>query len=120
MLTSFRRSLKDLMWRSGWRANIGGFDMTDVSIAVLSAADFEIGRGMISELSDHLSYEDWLDWRYGMFMGRSLAGEKAGLVTIRLAPFLDWCGRRHMRPSESALDAFAAQLALHQKARSAA
>ncbi|SRR5208337_2416772 len=120
MLTTFRRSLKDLMRRSGRRVNIGGFDMTDVSIAVLSPADFEIARGMISELSDHLSYEDWLDSRYGKFMGRSLGGENVGLVTIRLAPFLDWCARHHMRPSESALDAFAAQSALHQRARSAA
>ena len=105
---------------SSRRVNIGGFIMTDVSIAVLSAADFEIARGMILELSDHLSHEDWLDWRYGMFMGRSLGGENAELVTVRLAPFLDWCARRHMRPSELALDAFAAQSALHQRARSAA
>ena len=55
--------------------NSGGFLMTNVSIGVLSAAEFEKTRGLISELSVHTSYDDWLDWRYGMFMGLSLGGE---------------------------------------------
>ena len=100
--------------------NIGGFVMTKVSIALLSPAEFEIARGMISELSDHFSYDDWLDSRYGTAMGLSFAGEAAGLVTVRLARFLTWCARHHILPSESALDAFAGQSALRQKARSAA
>jgi hypothetical protein len=94
--------------------------MTKVSIAVLSAAEFEIARGMIPELSDHFNYDDWLDSRYGMVMGLSFAGEDAGLVRVSLAGFLNWCARHHIRPSESALDAFAGQSALRQKARSAA
>jgi hypothetical protein len=81
--------------------------MTNVSIAVLSRADFEIARGLIRELSAYASYDDWVDSRYGTFMGRSLGGEDAGLVTVRLEAFLDWCLRQGVRPSESALDSFA-------------
>ncbi len=93
--------------------------MSNVSIAILSAAEFEIARGLISGLSDHSS-DDWLDYRYGMFMGRSLGGEDAKLVTVSLAAFLEWCARHHLRRSESALDAFAAQSDLSQKSRSVA
>ena len=84
--------------------------MTHVSIAVLSAAEFEIARGLISELSDHPDYDDWLDCRYGRFMGLSLGGADAELVTVNLTPFLDWCVVRKVRPTESALDLFARDL----------
>jgi len=93
--------------------------MTNVSIAVLSAAEFEIARKLISELSAHLSYDDWLDCRYGTFMGRSLGGDDAHLVTVSLGPFLGWCDARGLRPSESALDAFALDLSRGEDARQA-
>jgi hypothetical protein len=105
------RQLKNEHW---W------FVMNNVSIGLLSAAEFEIARGMMSELSTHLSYDDWLDWRYGTFMGRSIGGEDAGLMTVGLAPFLEWCAHRGVRPSESALDAFAARSELARERRSAA
>lgn len=81
--------------------------MTSVSIAVLSAAEFEIARKLIAGLSAHPTYDDWLDCRYGTFMGRSLAGEDAELVTVSLAPFLEWCDGRGLERGETALDAFA-------------
>ncbi len=81
--------------------------MTSISVAVLSAAEFDVARGLISDLSAHLSYDDWLDCRYGTFMGRSLGGDDAHLVTVSLEPFLEWCVDQGVRPSESALDAFA-------------
>jgi hypothetical protein len=81
--------------------------MTKVSIGVLPAAEFEIARELISALSAHLSYDDWLDCRYGTFMGRSLGGEDAHLVAVRLRPFLNWCDVHGLGPSESALDEFA-------------
>jgi hypothetical protein len=87
--------------------NIGGFVMINLSIAVLSASEFEIARKLISELSAHPSYDDWLDCRYGTFMGRSLGGDDAQLVTVSLGPFLEWCDDRGLHPSESTLDAFA-------------
>ncbi len=80
--------------------------MSSVSIAVLSAAEFEIARRLMSELSAHHSY-DWVDFRYGAFMGLSLGGDDAQLVTVDLGPFLEWCEDRDLRPSESNLDAFA-------------
>src|SRR5271166_2691 len=122
--------------------DIGGFAMTNLSVAVLSAAEFEIARGtckiergsrsdsyscsirfrfdsrkkgfckrlarkLISELSAYPSYDDWLDCRYGTFMGRSLGGDDGQLVTVSLGAFLEWCDDRGLRPSESTLDAFA-------------
>ena len=84
--------------------------MTSVSIAVLSAAEFEVARRLMSELSAHPSYDDWVDCRYGAFMGRSLGGDAAQLVTVDLGPFLEWCEIRGLRPTESALDAFALHL----------
>ena len=47
--------------------------MTKVLVGVVSAADFERARGCISELSNYSGYGDWLDSRYGRFMGLSLA-----------------------------------------------
>jgi hypothetical protein len=81
--------------------------MSNVSIAVLSAAEFEIARRLVSGLSSHPSYDDWIDCRYGTLMGRSLGGDDAQLVTVSLGPFQEWCGDRGLRPSEIALDAFA-------------
>ena len=100
-------------------ARIDGSVMNNVPIALLSAAEFEIARDLISGLSAHLSYDDWLDCRYGMFMGRSLAGEDAGLVTVSLGAFLEWCDDRGLRPSESTLDAFALHSARGRNTRQA-
>jgi hypothetical protein len=77
------------------------------TIAALSAAEFEIARRIIPELSGCASYDDWLDRRYGRFIGLSTGGADAELVMIRLGDFLDWCGDRKIRASEAALDAFA-------------
>ena len=81
--------------------------MNAFTIAALSAAEFEIARGVIPELSGCANYDDWLDRRYGRFMGLSTGGAHAELVMIRLRDFLDWCGDREIRASEAALDAFA-------------
>ena len=81
--------------------------MNKVSIGVVSAADFELARGCIAELSNYGGYDDWLNSRYGQFMGLSLGGADASLVTVVLEDFLGWCGDRKIRPSEAALDVFA-------------
>jgi hypothetical protein len=81
--------------------------MNKVLVGVVSAADFKRARSCISELSGHRRYDDWLDSRYGRFMGLSLGGDDARLVTVGLEAFLDWCGGRGVRPSEATLDAFA-------------
>jgi hypothetical protein len=87
--------------------NTGGCTMTKVLVGVVSAADFERARGCISELSNYSGYGDWLDSRYGRFMGLSLGGADASLETVALDDFLNWCGARRMRPTEAALDAYA-------------
>jgi hypothetical protein len=83
--------------------------MTKVLVGVVSAADFERARGSISELSNYAGYGDWLDSRYGRVMGLSLGGADASLETVALDDFLNWCGARRMRPTETALDAYAQQ-----------
>jgi hypothetical protein len=81
--------------------------MTNILVGVVSAAEFERAQGCISELSDYSSYDDWLDSRYGYFMGFSLGGADASLETVILDDFLNWCGARKIHPSEAALDAYA-------------
>jgi hypothetical protein len=83
--------------------------MSNVLVGVVSAADFDRARDYILELSNFRDYEDWLDSRYGRFMGLSMGGLEARLETVALDDFLDWCGARSLRPSETALDACAQQ-----------
>src|SRR5277367_973194 len=87
--------------------NTGGCTMNKILVGVVSATDFERARGCISELSDYSDYDDWLDSRYGRFMGLSMSGIETSLETVALDDFLDWCGARRMRPSEAELDAYA-------------
>ena len=102
--------------------NTGGCTMNKVLVGVVSAADFERAQASISELSSYGGYDDWLDSRYGRFMGLSLGGAEASLETVALDAFLDWCGARRLCPSETALDAYAQQdkLSSRRQPRSAA
>jgi hypothetical protein len=81
--------------------------MNKVLVGVVPPADFERARDYIPELSDYSDYEDWLDSRYGRFMGLSLSGVEASLETVTLDDFLNWCGARRIGPSEAELDAYA-------------
>jgi len=81
--------------------------MGKVLVGVVSAADFKRAQDLMAELSSHRGYDDWLDCRHGRFMGLSMGGADASLVTVALDDFIRWCGDRNLRPSESALDAFA-------------
>ena len=76
--------------------NTGGCTMNKVLVGVVSAADFERARDYISDLSSFRDYEDWLDSRYGHFMGLSMGGAEASLETVVLDDFLDWCGARRL------------------------
>jgi hypothetical protein len=87
--------------------NTGGCTMNRILVGVVPADDFERARDYISELSDYSDYDDWLDSRYGRFMGLSIAGAEARLETVALDDFLNWCGAHRMRPSEAELDAYA-------------
>ena len=86
--------------------------MNKVLVGVVSAADFERARDYISELANYRDYDDWLDSRYGRFMGLSIGGADASLETVALDDFLDWCGGRRLLPSEAALDAYASHSSL--------
>jgi hypothetical protein len=86
--------------------------MNKILVGVVRAGDFERARDYISELLDYSDYDDWLDSRYGRFMGLSMAGVDTSLETVALDDFLDWCGARRMRPSEAELDAYARQSGL--------
>jgi hypothetical protein len=76
-------------------------------LAVLSADEFDRGRGLIDDLASHCTYEDWMESREGLYIGLSLGGIDARLVSVSLNGFLDWCERRLITPTERALDAFA-------------
>jgi hypothetical protein len=89
--------------------NTGGCTMNKVLVGVVSEADFERARGRIFELANYRGYDDWMDSRYGRFMGLSLGGADASLETVALDDFLDWCGAHSVLPSEAALDAYALQ-----------
>jgi hypothetical protein len=95
--------------------NTRGCTMNKVLVGVVSAADFERAGDYISELSNYRDYDDWLDSRYGRFMGLSIAGADASLETVGLDDFLDWCGAQRMRPSEDALDAYASHSSLSSR-----
>ena len=81
--------------------------MNNVLVGVVSAVDFVRARAWMAELSDYADYDDWLDSRYGRFMGLSLSGADASLEMVALDDFLDWCAARGMRASEASLDSFA-------------
>jgi hypothetical protein len=90
----------------------GGCTMSKVLVGVVSAADFARARDYISELCDYRDYDEWLDTRYGRFMGLSIGGADALIEMVPLDDFLDWCGAHRMRPSEDALDAYATRSSL--------
>jgi hypothetical protein len=100
----------------------GGCTMNKVLVGVVSEADFERAQGCISGIPNCSSYDDWLDSRYGSFMGLSLGGAEACLETVALDDFLSWCGARRIPPTEAALDAYAehAKLSSRRKPLSAA
>jgi hypothetical protein len=90
--------------------------MNKVLVGVVPSGEFDRARECISELSNYSDYEDWLDSRYGRFMGLSMAGADASLETVALEDFLSWCVARRLRPSEGALDDYA-QLACSRSRR---
>jgi hypothetical protein len=84
--------------------------MSVYPIAMVSSEEFESGRAVIAEFSEHPSYEDWIDSREGLFMGLSMSGVDSRLVDVSLKDFLAWCEAEGFEPSEPALDSFASLL----------
>jgi hypothetical protein len=99
-----------------------GCTMGKIHVGVVSAAEFDRAGDYISELANYCDYEDWLDSRYGRFMGLSTAGAETSLNTVALDDFLDWCGGQRLLPSEAALDVYVSDSDSHRgrETRSAA
>jgi hypothetical protein len=87
--------------------NTGGCTMDKVLVGVVSEAEFSRAQERIPELSNYVSYDDWMDSRYGRFMGLSLGGAETSMETLGLDDFLSWCRGRRISPNENALDAYA-------------
>jgi hypothetical protein len=77
-------------------------------IALISEEEFAAAQATIPDLLGYLAYEDWLDRREGFQIGLSMAGITVTTVQIALSPFVAWCRLMETRPTERALDAFAA------------
>jgi hypothetical protein len=84
--------------------------MTNFPVAVTPADEFEIACAFIHELSNNLNHDDWLDYQYRLFMGRSLGGLRAELIPDDLEDFLNWRCNVEISPSEHALDEFGRHL----------
>ena len=84
--------------------------MTNVTMALISASEFELARDFIPEFLEYMDYDDWLDYQNGRFMGHSLAGLDVELIPVSLEDFMVWCLTNQVSPSERALDEFSGHL----------
>lgn len=86
---------------------VSTWDSSRVVAADLTEGDYRLARMTTPELRAFEDYEDWLDFRAGMFWGLEMAGFTVNLVQVNLAEFAIWCTTTSIRPSISALDRFA-------------
>ena len=87
-------------------------DSSHMVAAYLTEGDYRLARMMIPEMSAFEDYEDWLDFRTGMFWGLQMAGFTVELIPVDLAEFATWRQTTLILPSISALDRFARSRAL--------
>ncbi len=85
-------------------------------IAVISEEEFSSAQATIPDLCGYVDYHDWLDRREGFQIGLSMAGVIVNTVEVALSPFLAWCRLQETRPTERALDAFAALMSFLSRA----
>ncbi len=81
--------------------------MNTAAIGIVAEPEFERAQATIRGLADYYDYEDWLDARWGLQFGLSLAGVDAKIVVVSLSSFLEWCSLTKTSADERALDAFA-------------
>ena len=79
-------------------------------VGIVDAAGFNAARSLMPELQQYADYSDWLDVREGIQVGLAMAGVFVRIVRIDLDCFVLWCEAAGLRPSELALDAYAATL----------
>ena len=82
-------------------------DSNRVVAAYLTEGDYRLARMTMPELRAFEDYEDWLDFRTGVFWGLEMAGFTVNLVRVNLAEFVIWCTATSIILSISALDRFA-------------
>lgn len=82
-------------------------DSNHVVAAYLTEGDYRLARMIVPEMSAFKDYEDWLDFRTGVFWGLEMAGFRVNLVPVDLSEFAIWRETRSIISSISALDRFA-------------
>src|SRR5271155_2022933 len=82
-------------------------DSSRVVAADLTEGDYRLARMTMPELCAFEDYEDWLDFRTGVFWGLEMAGFTVNLVLVDLSEFEIWREMTSIISSISALDRFA-------------
>jgi hypothetical protein len=82
-------------------------DSSRVVAADLTEGDYRLARMTMPELRAFEDYEDWLDFRTGVFWGLEMAGFTVNLVPVDLSEFAIWRETTSINSSISALDRFA-------------
>src|ERR1700728_563019 len=82
-------------------------DSNRVVAAYLTEGDYRLARMIVPEMSTFEDYEDWLDFRTGVFWGLEMAGFTVNLVPVDLSEFAIWRETTSIISSISALDRFA-------------
>lgn len=82
-------------------------DSNHVVAAYLTEGDYRLARMIVPEMSTFEDYEDWLDFRTGVFWGLEMAGFTVNLVPVDLSEFAIWRETGSIISSISALDRFA-------------
>src|SRR5579863_1292137 len=75
--------------------------------ADLNDADYWLARIIIPEIGAFKDYEDWLDFRVGMFWALEMAGIAVKPIQVDLYEFAIWHRTTSTLPNISALDRFA-------------
>ena len=82
-------------------------ESSHIVAAYLTETDYLLARMIVPEMSAFKDYEDWLDFRTGIFWGLEMAGFTVELISVDLAEFVTWRQMTPALPSISALDRFA-------------
>lgn len=92
---------------AGFTDAVPTIESSHIVAAYLSEADYRLARRIVPEMRAFKDYEDWLDFRVGMFWGLGMAGFTVDLISVDLAEFGRWRRTTSTGPSISALDRFA-------------
>ena len=82
-------------------------ESSHIVAAYLTETDYRSARMIVPEMGAFKDYEEWLDFRVGMFWGLEMAGFTVELVSVDLAEFATWRRTTSTLSSISALDQFA-------------